>query len=94
MLVHVTRAVPARILRHAGDLLQKSFLRAATFGSGLGADRTRAAGQTSQTNQTSEVREASEIAAIAAVTAIAVALSTLRASGADLTFATLLPRTP
>jgi hypothetical protein len=75
MLVHVNRAVQGTGRWHARDLLQKSFLRPATSGAGLGANRTRADGQTSQTNQTSEVREVSEIAA---VTAIAAALSTLQ----------------
>ena len=69
MLIHVNRAVQDRGIWHARDLLQKSFLRAATSGAGLRANRTRADGQTSQASQISEVREASEIATIRALTA-------------------------
>ena len=78
MLIHVNRAVQDRGIWHARDLLQKSFLRAATSGAGLGANRTLAAGQTNQINQTSEVREVAAIAAVTATRAIAVGLSTLQ----------------
>jgi hypothetical protein len=82
VLVHINRAVQARVDRHARDLLQKSFLRAATSGAGLDTDRTRAAGQTNQINQTSEVRKGRKVSKGAAIStatrAIAVALSTLQ----------------